>query len=124
MEIEDFQGKLTRALEAAIAPAEEARRVEIEKQASERVRTLVRAVAETKRAEAQAQFGWFCLVTSVFVIGVAVYMRFDGKPLDSLVVLMLALIPLLGGGWHLHMSFRARRQSAAALEQLGSAGPL
>ena len=118
---DDFQTQLARALEASIELTDTAKRKEIERCAAERLHELVRAVAGMKRAKARTRFGWSCLFVSLVVVAIAEYMRVDGKQADSLVALMLSLVPLVGGGWHIHRANIAERDWASALERLESA---
>ena len=121
--MDDFQAKLARALDESVERTDFAKQKEIERRAAERLHELVCAVAGMKRAKARTRFGWSCLFMSLMIIAIAAYMRFDGKRADSLIVLMMSLIPLIGGAWHVHKANIAERNWASELERLESTKP-
>lgn len=121
MEKDDFQANLARALNDSLELSEVAKRAEIEKRAAERLHALVRIAAGRERIKARRGFGWACFFLSLVVVLFAIYMRFDDRQRDSLVTLMLSLIPLLGGGWHLQRANTAELKWASELERLDAA---
>lgn len=115
---QDFNANLARALNESVVLTEKAQREQVERLASERLQKLVQATAHLERAKASTRFGWALFFLGWVVVAIAIYMRVDGRQFDSLVALMLSLIPLLVGGTLLHRFTVAQRQRADALEQL------
>ena len=117
-ENEEFNTNLARALDESVVLTAKAQRKQVESLASERLEQLVQATAHLERAKASTRFGWALFFLGWVVVAIPVYMRVDGRQLDSLVTLMLSLIPLLVGGTLLHRYTVAQRARADALEQL------
>lgn len=118
MEKEDFQAKLERALDGALTLTDKAQREQVERLADERLQKLVEATASLERSKASLRFGWALFFIGWVVVVIAIYMRVDGRELDSLVTLMLSLIPLLVGGVLIHRYTATQRQRAKSIEQL------
>ena len=115
---DDFNANLVRALNESVVLTEKAQREQVERLASERLQKLVQATAHLERAKASTRFGWALFFLGWVVVAIAIYMRVDGRQLDSLVTLMLSLIPLLVGARLLDRFTAAQRKRADALEQL------
>ena len=116
-----FETELARALDQSLVLTDAARKAEINRMAEERLRALVHITSRRRKVRARARFAWFCLFIFLAVIAIAAYMLLDGRRTDSLVTVMLSLVPLLGGGWHLHQANREEIGWAKELERLGVA---
>ncbi len=121
MQNEEFETRLARALEQSLVLTDVARKAEINRMAEERLKALVQITSKRKKVRARVRFAWFCFYVVIVVFLVALYMLLDGRRTDSLVTFMLSLVPLVGGGWHLHQANREEIGWAKELERLGVA---
>ena len=115
---DDFNANLARALNESVVLTEKAQREQVERLASERLQKLVQATAHLERAKASTRFAWALFFLGWVVVAIAIYMRVDGRHFESLVTLLLSLIPLLVGARLLDRFSVAQRKRADALEQL------
>jgi hypothetical protein len=121
MQDEKFETKLARALDRSLVLTDAARQAEINRVAEERLRALVHITSRRRRVRARARFAWFCLFIFLAVVLIAIFMLLDGKRTDGLVTIMLSLVPLIGGGWHLQRANAEEIGWARELERLGVA---
>lgn len=74
------------------------------------------ASAARDRADARARFSLACFIVAICVIAIAIFMLIDGQKPASHAALLLSLIPLVGGAWHLDRANREKRQIASLVE--------
>lgn len=121
MQDERFETKLARALDQSLDLTDAARKAEINRLAEERLRALVHLTSRRRKVRARARFAWFCLFISLAVVLIAISMLLDGKGTDGSVTIMLSLVPLIGGSWHLQRANAEELGWAEELERLGGA---
>lgn len=116
---DDLVRELAPLMDAAFALSRASQSAEIDRIA-QRANLMVTAAAGLIRTKAQTRFGWFLMILSPFVVAVAIYILIDGKRLDSLIVLLSSLIPLIGGAWHLRQADVAAKRWVSELTWLES----